>query len=47
LAKIPFSGLNNEKKSEIKSGNYNNLEIKCPYCHTKFVLQKKKAQSIL
>ena len=47
MAKIPFSGLNNEQKSEIKKWNYNNLEIKCPYCHTKFVLQKKKAHSIL
>jgi len=47
LAKIPFSWLTEEQKNKIKSWKYNNLEIKCPYCYTKFVLQKKKAKSIL
>jgi len=47
LAKIPFSGLNEEQRQKIKDKAYNNLEIKCPYCHTKFVLQKRKAKSIL
>jgi len=47
LAKIPFSGLTEKQRSEIKLKNYNNLELKCPYCHTQFVLQKRKANSIL
>ncbi len=47
LARIPFSALNSEQKQKIKSGNYNNLEIKCPYCHKKFSLQKRKAPSVL
>jgi len=47
LAKIPFSGLNWEQRDKIKYWNYNNLEIKCPYCHTKFILQKRKTNSIL
>jgi len=47
LAKIPFSWLTEEQREEIKKGKYNDLEIKCPYCHTNFVLQKRKANSIL
>jgi len=47
LAKIPFSWLTEKQREEIKKWNYNNLEIKCPYCHTNFVLQKRKANSIL
>jgi uncharacterized protein (DUF2225 family) len=47
LAKIPFSSLNSTQKEAIKKGKYNNLEIKCPYCHTKFSLQKRKAPSVL
>ncbi|MDQ7022479.1 MAG: hypothetical protein Q9M97_02950 [Candidatus Gracilibacteria bacterium] len=47
LAKIPFSSLTGIQRESIKNGKYNNLEIKCSYCHTKFVLQKRKANSIL
>ena len=47
VAKIPFSSLNQEQRNKIKWWNYSNLEIKCPYCHTSFVLQKRKAHSIL
>ncbi len=47
VAKIPFSALNIEQQKDIKSRKYNNLEIKCPYCHTQFVLQKRKADSML
>jgi hypothetical protein len=47
LARIPFSYLNTEQKDKIKTWKYNNLEIKCPYCHTSFILQKRKAFSSL
>ena len=44
---VAFSSLNEEQKSKIKASEYNNLELKCPYCNTIFVLQKIKANSIL
>ena len=47
VAKIPFSGLTEWNRKQIKIWKYSNLEIKCPYCHTKFILQKIKANSIL
>ncbi len=47
LSRIPFSALNTLQKEKIRNWNYNNLEIKCPYCNTKFVLQKKSSPSIL
>ncbi len=46
-ASIGVSALNEYQKTQIRENNYNNLEIKCPYCHTQFVLQKKSAPSII
>lgn len=47
VSKISYTGLTSEQQSLIASGEYSNLEIKCPYCHTNFVLQKQQALSIL
>lgn len=47
VAKIPFSWLSISQQNQIKLWEYNNLEIKCPYCHIEFVLQKRKVRSIL
>lgn len=47
LSKISFSALTETQQNRLKDWKYNNLEIKCPYCHTKFVLQKKSSKSIL
>lgn len=47
VSKISYSALTEDQQDNIKWWNYNNLEIKCPYCHTSFVLQKKKANSII
>lgn len=44
---IAFSSLNEEQRAKIKTSEYNNLELKCPYCNINFVLQKIKANSIL
>lgn len=46
LSKIPFSSLTLAQQNKIKWRNYSNLEIKCPYCHTNFTLQKKSTNSI-
>jgi DNA-directed RNA polymerase subunit RPC12/RpoP len=46
-SKISYSALNEEQKQKIDSSEYNNLEIKCPYCHSNFVLQRLKANSII
>jgi len=47
VSKISFTGLTETQQSKIKSWDYSNLDIKCPYCHTTFLLQKKTAKSIL
>ena len=47
VSAIWFSSLTEEQREKIKEKKYNNLEIKCPYCHTKFVLQSKKANSMI
>lgn len=47
ISSISLSALNEEQKTKIRENNYSNLEIKCPYCHTKFVLQKKTENSII
>ena len=44
---VAFSSLNQEQKTKIRNNEYNNLELKCPYCHTNFVLQKRTSNSIL
>ena len=44
---IRFSWLNQEQKTKIKNSSYSNLELKCPYCHSFFVLQKKRAVSLV
>lgn len=46
-AQIWFSALSEEQKNAIDKWEYDNLELKCPYCHTKFTLQKRKANSML
>lgn len=47
ISKIPFSSLNQKQKDRIRRKELENLEIKCPYCHTEFLLQKRKARSFL
>lgn len=47
LSRITFSWLNESQQKAIKSKEYSNLEIKCPYCHTEFVLQEKNEKSII
>lgn len=47
VAAIWFSTLNEEQKTKIREGNYENLSLKCPYCHTTFTLQKKSENSII
>ncbi len=44
---ISVTWLTQEQQKKLKSKNYSWLEIKCPYCHKNFVLQTKKANSIL
>lgn len=44
---ISLSALNDEQKTKIRENNYENLSIKCPYCHTIFTLQKKSENSII
>ena len=46
-SKIPVSWMTQDQIASIKKGDYNNLSIKCNYCHIDFVLQKRKAKSIL
>lgn len=46
-AAISLSALNEGQRTAIRSNNYENLAIKCPYCHTTFTLQKKTAESVL
>ncbi|MCP4523520.1 MAG: hypothetical protein GY828_04850, partial [Candidatus Gracilibacteria bacterium] len=47
VAKIALSGLTQGQKNRIRNKDLDNLEIKCPYCHTEFMLQKKTAKSLL
>ena len=47
LSKISITWLNETKQTKIKKWEYNNLDIKCPYCNTNFLLQKKTAKSII
>ncbi len=47
VSRIPNSSLTEQQQEKIKKWEYNNLEIKCPYCNTKFILQKKKEHSLL
>lgn len=47
VAKISLSWLTQWQKDRIRNKDLNNLEIKCPYCHTKFMLQNKKVKPIL
>ena len=46
-SKIPFSWLTQENRRRIENKDLDNLEIKCPYCHTKFTLQNNKSRSYL
>ncbi|MCP4523083.1 MAG: hypothetical protein GY828_02585 [Candidatus Gracilibacteria bacterium] len=46
-SKIALSALTKEQKEKIREKKFNNLLLKCPYCHTEFTLQEKKARSIL
>jgi len=47
VSKIALSWLTQWQKDKIRNKELDNLEIKCPYCHTVFMLQKKTAHSIL
>lgn len=47
VAKISFSWLTQWQKDRIRNKDLDNLEIKCPYCHTSFMLQNRKVKSIL
>ncbi len=47
VAKISFSALSHEQREKLRNKQYNNLELKCPYCHTEFTLQNRKASSLL
>ncbi len=46
-SKIPYSWLTQENRKRIDNKDLDNLEIKCPYCHTKFILQNAKSSSYL
>lgn len=47
VSKIALSWLTQWQKDRIRNKDLDNLEIKCPYCHTSFMLQKKTVKSIL
>ncbi len=46
-SKIAFSALSEEQQKKISTKDINNLPIKCPYCHTEFILQNKSEASLL
>lgn len=43
---ISLSALTLEQREKIRKNEYENLAIKCPYCHTTFTMQKKSAESM-
>jgi hypothetical protein len=47
ISKIALSWLTQGQKDRIRNKDLDNLEIKCPYCHTEFMLQKKTARSLI
>lgn len=47
ISKIALSWLTQWQKDRIRNKDLDNLEIKCPYCHTEFMLQKRTARSLL
>ena len=47
VSKIALSWLTQWQKDRIRNKDLDNLEIKCPYCHTEFMLQKRTARSLL
>lgn len=43
---IALSALSLEQREKIRKNEYENLAIKCPYCHIIFTMQKKSAESM-
>lgn len=46
-SKIALSALNEDQQKKISNKDILNLPIKCPYCHTEFILQNQTESSLL